>query len=286
MKIAQLLEQHSKFKSVNSLELNLGDAYLYQNNSIYKNIRDAALKQGYRFSHEQNDLYLALPLSQLNNILKTKCIPYLNNVSSLKQLEQEVPGVANWHDVADNLKKNFLFHESCHAVARSQSHNLNLITVLMEESFANTCELLAVVDAEDATHKIFYEWNSYTALFEQKTNLKRAMQELGAQSFAKLIFYGYLHSNFLFESFDESQLSQVIDLVLQRKPSASEMKTIKALTRICFSLDERFKNITTDFYMRYNGIKAAKTDFRNFNYFNKIESQYADNLMALALMGK
>lgn len=205
MKLSRLLEFHSQNATDQGLANNLGDAYLYCNNRIYRNVRDHVLKFGFKFSDEIDPNYLALPLAELENILKNKKIPYFDNVSVLKKIEQNKLGVATWEDVRDNLKKNFLFHESCHACARSlysrNSSRLNnrVLNLLVEESFANTCELLAVLDTEDAAHRIFYEMNSYTALFEIKTEFKNAVRDLGMANVAKIIFFGYLHSNHLYD---------------------------------------------------------------------------------------
>ena len=95
-------------------------------------------------------------VSQLEWILQKKIIPYIDNTSVLKQLNDKLPENILWDDISDNLKGNHVFHESCHAVSRSlinefykdpvlktkndfQNHTLMR---LIEESFANTCELL------------------------------------------------------------------------------------------------------------------------------------------------
>ncbi len=290
-----MLEQHSAATHPNGLANNWGDSYLCQYNLIYRNIREAAIKYGYKYSSKQNDAYQALPLSQLAIILSTKTIPYLDNVSVLKQVEEQMPYIAVWDDI-NNLRKNFLFHESCHAVAREKARILTSATdknitnqeqalnMLIEESFANTCELLAVVNAEGAAHKIFYEWNSYTALFDAKSNLKNAQEEIGIDIFSKIIFFGYLHSNLLFNNLDEKQLNRIINIVTQQVLSAKQLKTIKALVKICFTLDTQFKEVTTRFYMRLNGVKHSRDKRINLNYLENFEKnpeyrKYVDDLI-------
>lgn len=290
MKISKLIGQHFSVSVSIGLTHNFGDSYLCRNNKIYRNIRIETLKLGYNFSHEQNDAYQALPLSQLAVILSTKKIPYLDNVSVLKQLEDKIPDQVNWDDINDNLRKNFIFHESCHAVARELIKDVKnedkVLNMLIEESFANTCELLAVIDATEATHRIFYEWNSYAALFEAKTNLKNAVNEIGHDAFFKIIFFGYLHSNFLFNNIDEKQFNRIIKIAAPHSLTVKQIKTAKALAKICFTLDPGFKEVTTRFYMRLNGISAEFAKRADFSYFENFEknSDYRDCVGKLILV--
>lgn len=278
MKISKLLEEHLRANHPSGISHNLGDSYLCQQNKIYRNIRETALKQGCKYSCEPssaNQAYQALPLSQLNAILESKTIPYLDNVSVIKQLEAQIPGVTQWDDISDNLRKNFLFHESCHAVARALSIGLKtedrVLNMLLEESFANTCELLAVMDANELAHRVFYDRNSYTALFEEKTNLKNLQKEIGEEIFTKLIFFGYLHSNYSFSNMDENHLNRVLKLVTQQMFSLKQIKTIKAILKICFTLDSRFKEVTTRFYMRLNAINIDYNKLCDLDYFESFE---------------
>ncbi|MBY0553962.1 hypothetical protein K2P97_05505 [bacterium] len=284
MKLSRLLELHSQNTTKEILPNNLGDAYLYKNNRIYRSIRDQVLKNGFSFSDEMNSAYLALPLAELENILQTKKIPYFNNVDVLKKIEQKKPHVATWEDVRDNLKKNFLFHESCHACARAyyntdSGHLKNkVLNLLIEESFANTCELLAVMDAEDAAHRIFYEMNSYTALFELKTEFKNASRDLGFDNFAKIIFFGYLHSNHLHDYIEDRDLKRVVSLTGLKdwsQLSDKQQKTIKYVIKNCFQLDETFKQVTTRFYMKLNQVEIEHSDLKKQDYLSEFEQNSA-----------
>ena len=288
MKLSKLLELHSLSSDPADLRQNFGDAYLCQNNKIFRNIRREALRRGFTFSHEQNDAYQALPLSQLSEILSTKKIPYLDNVSVLKKIESRLPDKAEWGDLRDNLRKNFLFHESCHAVARELLQPLPKgdleLQMLMEESFANTCELLAVVDAGDLPHRIFLEWNSYTALFEAQNNLRSALEEIGRSEFFTLMFFGYLHSNFLFDSFEDAQFNRIAKLAVPMNLNAKQLKTARVLLKICFTLDKNFKEVTTGFYLKLNGVSADFRQAGTYNYLDKFEkiSEYRDYVSRLA----
>lgn len=282
MKISKLLEQHFSVNTEIGLNRNFGDSYLCSKNKIFRNIRKETLGLGYSFSADQNNNYLALPLSQLATVLSTKKIPYVDNLSVLESIESQMPSQASWTDIRDSFRKNFLFHESCHAVARHYAiDKYPVLDMLIEESFANSCELLAVVEAEQSAHKIFYEWNSYTALHEAKTNLKNAMEEFGSVLFFRFIFFGYLHSNFLRNNFEETQLNRVLKIALKTEISAKQLKTLKALLKICFTLDAGFKEVTTGFYMKLRGVvtdpgQLSKQDFlaifeKNSSYVGYLE---------------
>jgi hypothetical protein len=289
MKISKLLEIHDSVKIAGNLTNNIGDAYLCLKNPIYNIIRKQTLQAGFVFSSEQNVFYESLPLSQLSNILKVKKIPYANNVDVLRSLEEKISNTANVSDIILNLKKNFLFHESCHAFARSYSmlsDNSDLaLNMLIEESFANTCELLGVIYAEDAAHRFFYELNSYTALFEMKTNLKKACDEMGIEIVATVIFFGYLQSNLLLNSFDEYQFNKIIELAENKnfkKISQAQIKVLKSLVRLCFTLDEEFRRVTTGFYLKLSGLEL---NINKANYIEKIISTKSYQMYVEFLIG-
>ncbi len=292
MKIAKLLQLHSAAAAANSLADNFGDGFLCQNNRIFSNIRKHNILNSYRFSTERNDFYLSLPLSQLENILTSKCVPYSDNVSVLQSLESKYPAVTDWDDIVDNLKRNFLFHESCHAVARSEaslsdtaSQKSQVLQMLLEESYANTCELLGVIDAVETGHQIFYEINSYTSLFDQRAHIKNALQEVGAQRLFLFIMLNYLHSNFLYDKLLEVEISRIFKLA---DIEISNNKKLKHLSQICFTLDERFKYKTTSFYMRLHGLKMTKGDLLKFDFMaiienNKEVQSYLNRIAAIAV---
>lgn len=289
MKLSKLLSLHLAEKDSVALNLNFGDPYLIRHNSIFRNIRNEALRLGFVFSSEPNDDYQALPLSQLPTILDSKTLPYLNNIGVLKNLELIAPDRADWRDISDGYRKNFVFHESCHAVAHGLSQlqdEQKFLHMLIEESFANTCELLAVIDVNDGLHRIFYEWNSYTALFEERTNLKNAAAEIGFENLFRFLFFGYLHSNFLNGSMEENHFNRVLKIASIEVLSTKQLKMIKALLKICFTLDARFREVTTGFYIKMNGLTAnlARLPAENYlNYFEK-NSRYIDFLNQLILI--
>jgi len=263
LKLARLIEKHRKALGPQDLSDNFGDGVLVQTNQLYAKIRAATLKLGYRYSSEPNIGYEALPFAQLEDILKNKRIPYTNNVTVVEKLVAQLKDDVVWDDVSDGLKKNYVFHESCHAVARSfpasreKSSSAKAFRMMMEESFANTCELLSVADAEDVSLRIFLELNSYTALFEEKTNLKNAIRQSGFETVFKVILLAYLFSNHLHERLDDKQWNRILSLVDASPLPAPQLKSLRALTKIAFTLDARFRSVTTQFHLKLNGINMS-----------------------------
>lgn len=284
MKISSLLEHHKKGTHAHGLIKNWGDSYLLNHNPIYATVRKSAIKMGYVCSLDKNDFYLALPLSQLDWILENKKVPYSDNVSVVESVEAKSPRLVEWDDISDNLKKNYIFHESCHAVARhcfaglkfNKNASSEITVSLLEESFANTCELLSVLYADDQVHRLFLEWNSYTHLFEERTNLLRAAKEFGGKKLFKFFLISYLHSNFLVESIDEKTLNKIllfVDINVDR--SAKSLKVWRALLKITFNLNLRFRTVTTRFYLRSRGDRRPLKEILNFDFMSWVTSEPA-----------
>ena len=301
MKLANLLEQHRKFSNEksalpNSLTDALGDGFLLENNSIYKRVREEAVQKGFRFSTKQNDAYRALPLSQLERILKDKVIPYIDNVTVLGEIESRIPRVSVWNDISDNLKGNSIFHESCHAVARSTTLEKDLqreakidfsraqtLSLLLEESFANSCELLSILDADDAVHKIFLELNSYVYMLDDRVHLRAGETDIGRASLSTFILLSYLHANFLREMSDKDfertlALSGVLVVL-----DAKKKKSLRQLSRIALKLNPRFREVTTRFYLRLMGRQEEMSALLDFDFLKAIELSGAAKQMLAAL---
>lgn len=289
MKIAKLLELHNQHTNKESLAANFGDGYLLKNNRIYRNIRFAVLERGYKFSNEFNPDYLALPFGQLESILRNRLIPFADNVGVLEKLVLQMKDSVEWNDIADGIKRNYVFHEACHGVARAEfevcmansadcSHlekqQQKVLQILLEESFANTCELLAIMDANDSAHRIFYETNSYTYLFENRTQLKTAVDEIGESVVFKLLMIAYLHSNFLKNSLDEKSFDRALHLASlgsKLELDSKYKKSLKALSKIAFTLDLRFRAVTTGFHLRLSGLDKTIDQISEFDLMGFME---------------
>jgi hypothetical protein len=203
---------------------------------------------------------------------------YIDNVSVLEEIEKRIPKQSVWNDIADNLKGNSVFHESCHLAARSFGKDLDrslangstlstadakVLVILLEESFANACELLSILDAEDQVHRIFLELNSYVYMLDDRVHLANAKRDLGAASLLKFILLCYLHANFLREIGDRD-FDRILALASASGLDAKQKKALRQLSKIAFKLNPRFREVTTRFYLRLNLLpheNALKFDF-------------------------
>lgn len=277
MKLTALLQKHESTKA-SGLLLSLGDGYLVLNNSVYGAVRKKVQTLDFNFSSSPTLAYLAFPMSQLENLLAAKTIYFQDNTSILSELDQKIPQQISWDHIGGNLKPNYVFHESCHAIARTVSSRLGLAAnkdqktkltaMLLEESFANTCEFLAIAEAQDATHMTFLETNSFFTRFDDRTHLKNLIQDVGLKKICRFMLFAYLHSNFLNEHFTPQQFLRVSKLTF-------EHKALKALSKNAFELSPGFRFNTTEFYLRLNGINANVLDALAFDYLTIIEQNPA-----------
>lgn len=284
MKLNRLMEQHQKFRD-QGLKESFGDGYLMVHNRVYKNVRLAAVEAGYRFSHERNEAYETFPLLQLNQILQSKVLPYSHNVIAFESMTAKELDVLTWNDLEDNLKRNFVFHEATHAVVRSltdkflPSHKLDgsvegqrmfALRMLLEESCANTCELMGVLDAGEGIHKAFYELNSYVCEFEYRTHLKNAVDEFGSKTVFHWMVLSYLHANFLRERIGDSEISAMRALVGLEKVDAGKIKNLRGISKVAFNLNERFRYQTTGFHLRLAGVNIPLEDLFDFDFLKEL----------------
>lgn len=281
MKIKAVLNKHYEFFHKNGLSKNLGDSYLLTHNKIFNLIRSKTLSLGYQFSDAIDSDYITLSMGQLESILKRKTIPYLNNVDPLKKLLDNNLNTLDWEHIVDNLRANYIFHESCHAIARhfsfkANSTNLFVTIMLLEESFANTCEFLLIADAHEQIHRTFLEKNSYFTVFNDRTNLKKAIDQYGIEPVFKFMILGYLHSNFLNEKLTDSDFKKIVSL--SGFKNSVESHVLKNLVQNVFALNPRFRYVTTEMYLRLNKINDPLDKVLNFDSLKLISEDQNLNL--------
>ncbi len=275
MKLAALLEHHNKHSNVaGALSRSFGDGYLCANNRFYGRVRTQALEVGFKFSTDESDAYRALPLSQLDQILKSKTIPYTDNVTVLEMIEKKIPKQTTWDDLTDNLKANLVFHEGCHAFANAKLQGVDpSLRMLLEESYANACELLAIIDAEDQAHRIFLELNCYAFMIDDRVHLMNAAKDIGLSSLTRFMLLSYLHANYLRDAID---FDRVLKLSLDKPADTKTLKNLRQLSKIAFKLNPRFREVTARFYFKLHGLNVKL----NTDFLSEIEgSKVAQNFL-------
>ena len=292
MKLNELLRLHDRYSSPIGLRDNLGDVYLLKMNPIYRNIREASLRAKFKFSSARFGDYDALALTQLPKILADRKIPYLNNVSPLRDIEKKAPGVFALATIPP-LKGNQIFHESAHAVAHAiilktlpNSKKTGIARerelaqrVLLEESFANSCESIANAYSTDEAHDEFLFKNSYVMESPSfRKILNQSIATFGFEPVFRLMILSFLHSNFLKTNDIEKNLIRSIRLAFAHDEEGLQKlsdKKIKWLTQIFkggLDLDTDFTQFTNRFCLRLLGIKTDLPKLFSFDFLGQFEA--------------
>lgn len=274
MKLSLVIDKHKEGPlHPHALPLSFGDNYLCQKNPAFNKVRLQAIQLGYTFTHTVDNDYIAFPMGQLETILKTKSLPYIDNVSPLIKINVQAQNGLEWDHVVDSLKPNYVFHECCHAVARSYNLKADtadkiILGMLIEEAFANTCEFFCIQYADDTIHKLFLEVNSYFTVFTDRNLLKKLIENYTATSVFKFMLLTYLHSHFLNEHLNDTVFNKI--LTACNLQNCLDKKLFKSLSQNAFALNPRFRYTTTEMYLKLKGFKAPVQDTLKFDYFNYI----------------
>ena len=280
MKLDRLLTLDEQSQTKDSLRSALGDSYLCAHSRLFSAVRNEVIRSGARFTDRPSSEFLAFPLGELENIVTQKTFPYVDNVTAMSSLNNSAAGALLWDHVADNLRPNYVFHESCHLIARSRQKpseistlNGKLTTLLLEESFANTAEFFLIADADEPVHRIFLELNSYFTVFEDRTNLKKAIALYGIRPLFRFMHLSYLHANFLNENLTDPTLKTIIEI--SGFASAPELRVLRSLSENVFALNPRFRYATAEMHLRTHGHTLSVYDALEFDYLNELNKTSA-----------
>ncbi len=276
MKLIKLLELHNAHSTPYAVPHNFGDGFLCQNNKIYAIIRDHSLKLGYTYSEENNLHAMVLPFAHLEQIFATHKIPMMNNVSVFEALGLKSLKEIEWQEIEMGYKRNYLFHESCHVVARDilQKSNIEnkILSLLLEESFANVSELFAMTLADQEAHQIFFSANSYTIAFEDADRINQIIKKFGFEKCFQFTLLAYLHSNFLYPTYTDKDFKALTKFIFKKELTQPEAQQIGFLAEMAFSLDEGFKYATRGLHFKLNDYSEAD--------FNHLKKSYLSQLIA------
>ena len=116
MKIAKLLAVNDENQAKRSIRKILGDGFLLKNNLIYRNVRITSETMGYKYV-EAWPRYLTMPLLEIDEIIKTRKIPYISWQPIFKSIEKRTPKKLNWDEVPAELLGSYHIHESSHCIS-------------------------------------------------------------------------------------------------------------------------------------------------------------------------
>jgi hypothetical protein len=281
VKLTRLVEIDS-VPTVHDLTGLWGDRYLLAKNPIYARVRELTLAAHFQFSDELRLAMIALPLSQLEIFLDQRVIPYIDNVRTLKQVTASLGRDLDWDDVRDGLYRNHVFHESAHAVFRNEipkdlrlPQAARILRVLLEESFANACEMFAMKDVDDTAHQIFYEHNSYFFVPEIRAGLTKISAEWSPSGVFGYLWLCYLHSNFLQDEVTDAETDQILALLPKLIPGipklpAGTRKVLRAVGKVCFELNPRFRENTTGLHLQLLGFRGGTRKNLGFDFMAEL----------------
>jgi hypothetical protein len=291
-----LLQTQEQCSAANSLPGVLGDGYLYQHSPIFARVRDAAVNRGYRFVESESHLwhdYQAMPLLSLKVILSEKSIPYFDNVAVLRKLYQQKPHIElPVRLVYEVVKRNFVFHETCHCVAFSvvetQSRILDrfgsdnerfVVNAFLQEAFANSMERLSSAIAPTKTYAFFMNMNCYMKYEPGKQQFwESALEKLGFERLFILTFLTYLELNLQGrgKAFAKENILNIAGISSRDSDVAS---LVDQLLDKEIHLSEVFREETTRGYFRLYGCEAELCSIRDANLLSN--TAIADDLLEL-----
>ena len=289
MKLKALLREHSKYsRAPGALSGALGDGYLLAKNPVYRNVRRATLRAGYRFSSKRFHDYDVLALTQLPKILKSKTLPYYDNANALIEVEKRFPNRFLYGDVPA-IKANTAFHESAHAWAheivkkvlptrKNTTPREQVLTLLVQEAFANACESFSNFYAKNQTHNEFLYKNSYIMEDDIKRSLIRSsVRILGKRRAFELLFFSFLYANFISTNRALKNSDRVLELIFRERPrermklKSADRKTLRNALKIGFDLDQDFTIFTSGFIFQTLGLDRDLSKLLAFDFLTYFE---------------
>ncbi len=286
MSLRSVIRAHEKFQDGTPLKRVVGDGYLYHRNAIFRSVRDCAVLAGVKFTVEDFCDYHVSPLFAVDKIVSKRLVPIVPNHPSLRALERLRPGQFNAMDVFP--RRNFVMHESAHCIARPILKNLEfrfrgsspvrkfVLSTFSQESFANAIEMLASHLCQTRLDSYFFSVNSYWPPDEEQSRaIRMLLRRLGKRLTFRVIFFAFLHSNFLYQSLPKGEIRVLLKkLGYEGHLSAFEERSLSKLVDRAFLMNKGFRLQTNVNYLIYNGFRSAR------NIFHILDFDFVDVLLA------
>ena len=260
----------------------IGDGYLYDNNQIFRNIRNTVLELGYTFEENPSSPYYTFPLISLKDLLETKTIPYRNNLYWIEKIDRLRAGTFSLGDLTLGPEATHLCHESAHCIADfilKEGHTSSaipknfkdkgeLLKILLAESYANTAEsMVANLLPQNKQNHWFLEQNLYMRLTDPSVG--RLRRRLGLKGLTELTLLLFLYANFMFVQINPVMEKRILKFLgidpalLKDKKFHSDLRSLEK--NIAFTLNPQFIVVTTSFYLKMLGYRAAFSKMLNFD---------------------
>jgi hypothetical protein len=269
--VASALKAHHANHEPRSLKGNIGDGFLYRFNPIFRGLRDNAIDLKAKYVQDDPFDYFQAPLLALGDILRSRRIPYVDNLRVLEKVEKRRPGLFKMNEVV-GLKANYLIHESAHFIADRVLAKKRLTDTglapsrqqalkgLLAESLANSADVFGHLGVDSHVHAAFYDLNSYMPFNQwDKKLLKDGIRLLGPEAAVKIVFLSYLLANHLQKTLPITACKQMLSLAGSKLPPGPRTrKRVLDLCRMGLTLSTYFRLGTISFYFKYEfGIEES-----------------------------
>lgn len=290
MLFTDVLEVHDSFASEASNRDILGDGFLMESNPIYRSVRLLSNEIGCTYIEAYPE-YLLLPFHELPKIVESRKVPYVPAARLMRSVERGRPGIFTTDDVP--MPESYHMHEAAHVIAdhlfakvKASGQQEAILKSMMAESFANTVDALAAVQAQDEIHRYFIKQNSYMHP-QKKTQqaINSLIGAMGMQMAFMLVYYSYLHANFLTKPLSKKIVQELIErYVPDGKVNAKLQKDIRAVCEIGEKLDLLFRMTTTANYFKQQGFEGDIQDLLDFPFMKIIAGNkaFAEAIESLA----
>lgn len=265
--VSDILERN-KVPPDNALPDVLGDQYLYRENSYFRNVRDLCLTFGYTYCDKDSPLwrsYQVFPLASLQSLIDAKQIPYIGNAQALADVAAVNPSLElSLPFLLKVFKRNFLMHESAHAIASSvlggyedtfldelPKNTASVVRALLSEAFANTVERISSHQALSTRHALYYSLNAYIPYRRSEvTAIAQLIDRFGCKAIFSLGYSLYFFSNVYSRPLIDAELEAFSSLIARDLIPASESTSdlAKLLLANRFSVNPAFRHGTNVMY--------------------------------------
>lgn len=304
-KLYELLSLHDENKQNQTLPLSLGDSSLYTHNPVFKFVRNHFLQLNYTLTTDDFCHYHVLPYASLPTILQQKKVPYADNVTVLREIENRFPKRFKCDELI-KVKSNYTLHESSHCIADHYIKSLNCLAqlaphitsaesqkaflMIMAESYANAVESMANVFNTSAEQRLFYELNSYITHSKKiNTSLQQTLDLIGFKNTFKLIYVSYIFSNSLNVDVNHKDYILILQNILQDDlvfARARDSSSVRKLFSHAFELSLDFRLQTTGFFCAFSGLNSPLPQLLKWNTLSIVtQSSVINNFVAAAVPG-
>ncbi|HVK60823.1 MAG TPA: hypothetical protein VM432_04700, partial [Bdellovibrionales bacterium] len=267
--LKEFFERTSAPEHERVLSDSIGDAFLYDKNPVFRGVRNRVFELGFRPTANASMDYFGWPMLGLDEILETRLLPYKANLRALKKFANARPGHFVLGDVFRSFpERNFIFHESCHAIAedvwarRIGIDRSNSKTVversLFGEACANGSELFSYAFTSCPEEEFSLIMNSYfRPIGKPHQALKNAVAALGAHETLKLTVLFYFHVNY-FVRLTLERIDALIDMTLpDQNISADVRESIREIAAFASTLNEAFRKRTGELFLNFRGVDGT-----------------------------